>query len=171
MTTGPIQVIQESSGSLPRDSEPVLGDILRRARQHQGLSLRQVEQRTGVSNAHLSQIERGAIRRPDPAILMNLAELYGLNYELIAEWSGYLGAEALGVRLPWLGWRFGCLSTLILLPRVKPWSIWNTYAISEPTGHMRTSAILQLRRSYTAVVRISPCKARSRSAGIRDVKS
>ena len=61
--------------------------------QHQGLSLRQVEQRTGVSNAHLSQIERGAIRRPDPAILMNLAELYGLNYELVAEWSGHLGAE------------------------------------------------------------------------------
>ena len=75
------------------DSEPVLGDILRRARQHQGLSLRQVEQRTGVSNAHLSQIERGAIRRPDPAILMNLAELYGLNYELVAEWSGYLETE------------------------------------------------------------------------------
>lgn len=75
------------------DSEPVLGDILRRARQHQGLSLRQVEQRTGVSNAHLSQIERGAIRRPDPAILMNLAELYGLNYELVAEWSGYLEPE------------------------------------------------------------------------------
>jgi transcriptional regulator with XRE-family HTH domain len=46
-----------------------------------------------VSNAHLSQIERGAIRRPDPAILMDLAELYGLNYGLVAEWSGYLGAE------------------------------------------------------------------------------
>lgn len=77
----------------PGASEPVLGDILRHARQHQGLSLRQVEQRTGVSNAHLSQIERGAIRRPDPAILMNLAELYGLNYELVAEWSGYLEPE------------------------------------------------------------------------------
>jgi transcriptional regulator with XRE-family HTH domain len=75
------------------DSEPVLGDILRRARLHQGLSLRQVEQRIGVSNAHLSQIERGAIRRPDPAILMKLAELYGLNYELVAEWSGYLEPE------------------------------------------------------------------------------
>jgi hypothetical protein len=24
---------------------------------------------------------------------MNLAELYGLNYELVAEWSGYLGSE------------------------------------------------------------------------------
>ena len=77
---------------LAEDSEPVLGEILRRARQHQGLSLRQVESRIGLSNAHLSQIERGAIRRPDPAILMNLAELYSLNYELIAEWSGYLNS-------------------------------------------------------------------------------
>lgn len=75
---------------LAGDSEPVLGQILRRARHHQKLSLRQVEQRIGVSNAHLSQIERGIIRRPDPAILMNLAELYGLNYELVVEWSGYL---------------------------------------------------------------------------------
>jgi len=75
------------------DSEPVLGEILRRARQHQGLSLRQVEHRIGVSNAHLSQIERGSIRRPDPAILMKLAELYGLNYELMAEWSGYLDGD------------------------------------------------------------------------------
>ena len=75
------------------DSEPVLGEILARARKHFGLSLRQVEQRTGVSNAHLSQIERSAIRRPDPSILMKLAELYGLNYELIAEWSGYLDVD------------------------------------------------------------------------------
>lgn len=80
---------------LAEDSKPVLGEILRRARQHQGLSLRQVESRIGVSNAHLSQIERGAIRRPDPAILMNLAELYNLNYGLIAEWSGYLNSLSL----------------------------------------------------------------------------
>lgn len=76
-----------------KDSEPVLGEILARARKHRGLTLRQVEQRTGVSNAHLSQIERGAIRRPDPSILMKLAELYELNYELVAEWSGYLDVD------------------------------------------------------------------------------
>jgi len=75
---------------LPADSEPVLGDILRRARTHHGLTLRQVEQRVGIPNAHLSQIERGAIKRPDPAILMDLAELYALNYKLLAEWAGYL---------------------------------------------------------------------------------
>lgn len=43
--------------------------------------------RSSTTNAHLSQIERGSIRRPDPAILMDLAELYDLNYRLIAEWA------------------------------------------------------------------------------------
>jgi transcriptional regulator with XRE-family HTH domain len=73
-----------------REAEPALGDILRQARRHRQLTLRQVEQRISLPNAHLSQIERGSIRRPDPAILMDLAELYGLNYRLIAEWAGYL---------------------------------------------------------------------------------
>ncbi len=81
-------------GSQAADAAPVLGEILRRARIHHGLTLRQVEQRTGLPNAHLSQIERGAIRRPDPAILMDLAELYSLNYRLVAEWAGYLDANA-----------------------------------------------------------------------------
>jgi HTH-type transcriptional regulator, competence development regulator len=71
-------------------ADPVLGEILRRARGYRGLSLRQVEQKIGVPNAHLSQIERGSIRRPDVAILMELAELYELDYRLVAEWAGYL---------------------------------------------------------------------------------
>ncbi|HVC23338.1 MAG TPA: helix-turn-helix domain-containing protein [Candidatus Dormibacteraeota bacterium] len=45
---------------------------------------RRVEQRIGVSTAHLSQIERGSMRRPDRATLMSLAELYGLNYDVVA---------------------------------------------------------------------------------------
>lgn len=73
---------------------PVLGDILRRARTHCGFSLRQVEHRSGVSNGHLSQIERGLIKRPDIALLMELAELYRLDYRLVAEWAGYLGSSA-----------------------------------------------------------------------------
>ncbi len=78
----------------PNPAEPVLGDILRRARTHLRLSLRQVEQRIGVPNAHLSQIERGTIRRPDVSILMELAELYELDYRLVAEWAGYLDPHA-----------------------------------------------------------------------------
>lgn len=75
-------------------ADPVLGDILRRARTQCGFSLRQVEQRSGIANAHLSQIERGSIKRPDIALLMELAELYQLNYRLVAEWAGYLDRAA-----------------------------------------------------------------------------
>ena len=81
----------KASGSEP--AAPVIADVLRRARNHQRLSLRQVEQRIGISNAHLSQIERGIIRRPDVSLLMELAELYALDYRLLAEWSGYLDPD------------------------------------------------------------------------------
>jgi transcriptional regulator with XRE-family HTH domain len=64
------------------DSPPVLADILRRARLHKGWSLREVEKRTGVPNAHLSQIEHGRIRKPDAAILWRLAD-----------WAGYFPTE------------------------------------------------------------------------------
>lgn len=73
-------------------SEPApaeLGDVLRRARKHRNYSLRQVEERTGVLNAHLSQIERGQIKRPDPALLWRLSELYSLDFGLLAAWAGY----------------------------------------------------------------------------------
>jgi HTH-type transcriptional regulator, competence development regulator len=72
-------------------AEPVLGEILKRARLHKELSLRSVERRTGIPNAHLSQIERGVIRKPDPAIIFELASVYGLDFALLAEWAGYLG--------------------------------------------------------------------------------
>jgi transcriptional regulator with XRE-family HTH domain len=74
-------------------AEPQLGDVLRRARLHHQLSLRDVERRTEIPNAHLSQIERGRIRRPDPSIVFELAQLYRLNYALLAKWAGYVDAR------------------------------------------------------------------------------
>ena len=65
-----------------------MGETLRRARQHKGLSLREVGRRIDRPNAYLSQIERGVIRQPDPAVIWQLAELYGLNFGLLAEWLG-----------------------------------------------------------------------------------
>lgn len=67
-----------------------LGELFRRARLHHRLTLRDVEDRTGIPNAHLSQIERGVIRKPSPTLLLTLCDLYDLNYELVATWAGYL---------------------------------------------------------------------------------
>jgi len=66
-----------------------VGQVLRRAREHFRLSLREVERRTGRSNAYLSQIERGVIRQPDPVVLLELAELYRLDFMTLAQWAGW----------------------------------------------------------------------------------
>lgn len=47
----------------------------------------------GRSNAYLSQIERGLIKQPDPIVLLELSELYGLNFSTLAAWALWLGDE------------------------------------------------------------------------------
>ena len=57
-----------------------------------GLSLREVEDATGkaVSNAYLSQLENGKIKKPSPSVLHSLAEVYVVPYEALMERAGYL---------------------------------------------------------------------------------
>jgi transcriptional regulator with XRE-family HTH domain len=57
-----------------------------------GLSLRQVEEATdqAVSNAYLSQLEKGKIRKPSPNVLHSLAAVYAVPYESLMEKAGYL---------------------------------------------------------------------------------
>ena len=59
-----------------------LGAHLERVRKAVGLTLREVEERTKnvVKNGYLSQIEKGAITRPSPAILYELAQVYDIAY-------------------------------------------------------------------------------------------
>ena len=69
-----------------------LGALLADLRTAKGLSLRQVEEATGkgVSNAYLSQLENGRIRKPSPNVLHSLAEVYAVPYEALMEKAGYL---------------------------------------------------------------------------------
>ena len=76
-----------------RQSWPQVGSVLRCARIHHRLSLREVERRIGRSNVYLSQVERGLIKQPDPIVLLDLAELYGLNFETLATWARWLPAD------------------------------------------------------------------------------
>ena len=73
-----------------RQSLPQIGGVLRRARMHCQLSLREVERRIGRSNAYLSQVERGLIKQPAPIVLLELSELYGLNFRTLATWALWL---------------------------------------------------------------------------------
>lgn len=89
---------KRSSGQRPegRDVVPPVGRVLRRAREHQGFSLREVERRIGRSSAYLSQVERGLIRQPDPVVLLELAELYTLDFMTLATWAGWAGGRERG---------------------------------------------------------------------------
>lgn len=75
---------------VPRPSE--LGALLADLRAAKRFSLREVEEATGkaVSNAYLSQLEKGKIRKPSPRVLHSLAEVYTVPYEALMEKAGYL---------------------------------------------------------------------------------
>ena len=67
-----------------------LAGELSRLRKLRGETLRAVEAKTGVSNAYLSQIENGLVRRPRPHVLHKLAGFYGVPYEDLMTAAGYL---------------------------------------------------------------------------------
>jgi HTH-type transcriptional regulator, competence development regulator len=69
-----------------------LGAVLADLRRAKRLSLRDVEDATGkaVSNAYLSQLENGKIRKPSPNVLHSLSAVYAVPYEALMEKAGYL---------------------------------------------------------------------------------
>jgi transcriptional regulator with XRE-family HTH domain len=69
-----------------------LGGLLADLRTAKGFSLREVEEATSkaVSNAYLSQLENGRIKKPSPNVLHSLAEVYAVPYEALMEKAGYL---------------------------------------------------------------------------------
>lgn len=66
-----------------------LGDLLTERRKLKGLTLREVEKGTGVSNGYLNLLEQGKIANPSPNILYKLAEFYGVEYTELLEATGY----------------------------------------------------------------------------------
>jgi transcriptional regulator with XRE-family HTH domain len=74
-----------------------LGQVLKEAREKRGWSLREVERRTEIHNAHLSQIENNIITQPELAVLWELGSLYGLEFERLVGLAGYAnGRETTG---------------------------------------------------------------------------
>lgn len=71
--------------------KPTLGQFLASIREDRGLKLREVETATNreVSNAYLSQIENGKIKKPSPNILHVLSRVYKVDYEQLMQMAGY----------------------------------------------------------------------------------
>lgn len=67
----------------------MLGRYLKNSRKERGLTLRAVEEKTGISNAYLSQLENQKITNPAPQILHKLADCYNVSYERLMELAGY----------------------------------------------------------------------------------
>ena len=71
------------------------GEYFKALRQAKGLTLREVEKRTDVSNAYLSQLESGKIKQPSPITLHKLSEIYEVSYDMLMQKVGYPTTESL----------------------------------------------------------------------------
>jgi len=69
--------------------EMKLGEYLKQQRRLKNLTLRSVQEKTGISNAYLSQVENNKISKPSPSILHKLADCYGTSYKYLMELAGY----------------------------------------------------------------------------------
>ena len=66
-----------------------LSKYLRDKRLDLGLTLRKVEEMTGISNAYISQVENAKIIQPTPKILRKLSDCYELSYTRLLQMAGH----------------------------------------------------------------------------------
>ena len=69
-----------------------LGGFLRQRREQADISLRQFSERVGISNAYLSQIERG-LRTPSEEVLGRVAGALRISADTLARFSTHEGEE------------------------------------------------------------------------------
>jgi HTH-type transcriptional regulator, competence development regulator len=70
------------------------GSYMHRLRKSKGLTLKQVESQARVSNAYISQIERGLRNPPHPDILKRLAKTYDVPHRELLVVAGYLEEDS-----------------------------------------------------------------------------
>jgi transcriptional regulator with XRE-family HTH domain len=73
-------------------SDDGLGGRLRELRKEKGLGLREVATKAEVNHGYLSQLERGEVAQPAPAILHKLSKGYGVPFPVLMDWAGYIEA-------------------------------------------------------------------------------
>ncbi len=67
-----------------------LGKTLKESRELISLTLRQVEEASGISNAYLSQLENDKIKKPSANVLYKLATLYKVDLNLLLSAAGII---------------------------------------------------------------------------------
>lgn len=78
-----------------KNKEPFLfGKYLRELREKKGVTLKEVEQATGLSNAYISQLETGTRRRiPPPERLNALADYFNVTISELLAKAGYVSSR------------------------------------------------------------------------------
>ncbi len=66
-----------------------IGKYIKRQRVERQLTLRGLEEITGIQNAYLSMVENGKIKKPSPEILKKLSDAFKISYNLLLEITGY----------------------------------------------------------------------------------
>lgn len=69
-----------------------IGARLRGLRTEKRLGLREVASLAGVNHGYLSQLERGDVAQPAPAVLQKLSKGYGIPFPVLMDWAGYIEA-------------------------------------------------------------------------------
>lgn len=63
----------------------IFGEYIKNLRVDRKLTLREVEEKAHISNAYLSQVERGERGTPTMKILVKLAEVYGVPVSILSD--------------------------------------------------------------------------------------
>lgn len=69
-----------------------IGNFIKKIRDKNNMTLTYLEKKSGVSNSHISRIERG-LREPSPDTLKKLSGPLGVNYKEMLKVAGYLDNE------------------------------------------------------------------------------
>jgi SOS regulatory protein LexA len=69
------------------------GNYLKKLRKENGLTIRQLTEKSGVSNAYLSQLETGKRGIPKPEILAKLHGPLNVGYDELMEKAGYISSK------------------------------------------------------------------------------
>jgi transcriptional regulator with XRE-family HTH domain len=71
-----------------------LGKTLKDSRDVMSLTLRQVEEATGISNAYLSQLENDKIKKPSANVLYKLSSLYKIELDSLLYAAGIIETDS-----------------------------------------------------------------------------
>ena len=66
------------------------GEILKQLREQNGLSQRELGEKSGISNTEISRIESGNRQKPSPLVLKAIYPFLGVTYEALLIKAGYM---------------------------------------------------------------------------------